>query len=151
MISAIQPQPQKLMHSPPDNPIDQEKVVVVDIKPPVEAGHETLIFAIAFLLKCISYIVSLLKTAFAEIKSQGSEFPFKTHPRSMNIAITSLLFYGLASAAQHIISACKRFGPASVYAIVAHSGRIGSFLKALSSNMDMKIDTTTSSKVPFGS
>ncbi|KAI3689727.1 hypothetical protein L2E82_47693 [Cichorium intybus] len=63
--------------------------------------------------------------AFAEMKSQGSEFPFKTHPRSMNVAVTSLLFYGLASAAEHFISA-TRLGPASVYAMVAHLGRIGS-------------------------
>ncbi|CAH1453806.1 unnamed protein product [Lactuca virosa] len=141
------------MFSATDNPIDQEKVVVVDIEPEVDS--EPLIFAIAFLLKCIGYIVSLLEllgrlwmdyyppifgeimlpsplkfiiiglATFTEIKSQGSEFPFKTHPQSMNIAITSLLFYGLASAAQHIISA-TRFGPASVYAIAAHSGRIGS-------------------------
>ncbi|CAH1453800.1 unnamed protein product [Lactuca virosa] len=72
----------------------------------------------------LSFIITSLYI-FAEMKSQGSEFPFKTHPRSMNIAITSLLFYGLASAAQHFISTCTRLGPASVYAMVAHSGRIG--------------------------
>ncbi|KAI3689733.1 hypothetical protein L2E82_47700 [Cichorium intybus] len=64
--------------------------------------------------------------AFAEIKSQGSDFPFKTHPRSTNVAVTSLLFYGLASIAKHVISA-TRLGPASVYAIIANLGKIGSF------------------------
>ncbi|CAH1453805.1 unnamed protein product [Lactuca virosa] len=144
------------MPSAIDNPVDKEKVIVVKIEPPAEVHHGTFIFAIAFVLKCILYIVSLLErfgrlwmyyyprlfgeiilppplkfiiiglAAFTEIKSQGSEFPFKTHPRSMNVAVTSLLFYGLASAAQHFISTCTRLGPASVYAITAHSGRIGS-------------------------
>ncbi|KAI3689732.1 hypothetical protein L2E82_47699 [Cichorium intybus] len=63
--------------------------------------------------------------AFAEIKSQGSDFPFKTHSRSTNVAVTSLLFYGLASIAKHFISA-TRLGPASVYAIIANFGKIGS-------------------------
>ena len=141
------------MPSAIDNPVDQEEVVIVEIEPPAEVHHGTFIFAIAFVLK---YIVSLLErfsrlwmyyyprlfgeiklppplkfiiiglATFAEMKSQGSEFPFKTHPRSMNVAVTSLLFYGLASAVQHFISACTRLGPASVSAIVAHSGRIGS-------------------------
>ncbi|CAI9291354.1 unnamed protein product [Lactuca saligna] len=135
---------------------EQIVVMEIEPQPPVEVCHETPSSDISFLLECIVCIVILLEllgrlwmeyyprifgeimlpsplkfiiiglAAFAEIKSQGSEFPFKTHPRCMNIAITSLLFYGLASAAQHIISVCKRFGPASVYAIVAHSGRIGS-------------------------
>ncbi|KAL4565681.1 hypothetical protein LXL04_029784 [Taraxacum kok-saghyz] len=120
-------------------------------------------YAIAiFLLECMGYIVGLLEhlgcmwveyyprifgvimlpsplkfiiiglAAFAEMKSQGTEFPFKTHPRSMNIAVTSLLFYGLASAAEHVISV-TRLGPASVYAIVSHSGRIGSLCILLAS------------------
>ncbi|KAI3689715.1 hypothetical protein L2E82_47681 [Cichorium intybus] len=76
------------------------------------------------------------------MKSQGSEFPFKTHPRAMNAAITSLLFYGLASATEHFISATP-LGPASVNGIVAHSGRIASFLEALG---DLEIDPTTSTK-----
>ncbi|CAI9291347.1 unnamed protein product [Lactuca saligna] len=137
------------MASAINNPVDQEEVVIVEIEPPAEVHHGTFIFAIAFVLKCILYIVSLLErfsrlwmyyyprlfgeiilppplkfiiiglATFAEMKSQGSEFPFKTHPRSMNVAVTSLLFYGLASAAQHFISACTRLGPASVSAIVA--------------------------------
>ncbi|CAH1453809.1 unnamed protein product [Lactuca virosa] len=143
------------MPSTIDNPVDKEEIVVVKIETPTEVYHGTFTFARAVLLKCIGYIVSLLKSlgrlwmehypqivggimlpspikfiivglaAFAEMKSQGSEFPFKTHPLTMNVAIAGLLFYGLASAAQHFISACTRLGPASVYAIVAHSGRIG--------------------------
>ncbi|CAI9291349.1 unnamed protein product [Lactuca saligna] len=144
------------MPSAIDNPVDKEEVVVVKIETQAEVHHGTFIFTIAFVLKCIRYIVSLLKSlgrlwmeyyprifggimlpspikfiiiglaAFAEMKSQGSEFPFKTHPLTMNVAIAGLLCYGLASAAQHFISACTRLGPASVYANVAHSGRIGS-------------------------
>ncbi|KAI3689729.1 hypothetical protein L2E82_47695 [Cichorium intybus] len=139
------------MASANDNPVDKEKVIV-EIEPPAEVFHETVSTAIAFLLKCIRYIVTLLEhlgrlwmdyyppifgviilpsplkfiiiglAAFAEMKSQGSEFPFKTHPRSKNVAVTSLLVYGLASAAEHFISATP-LGPASVYAVVAHSGR----------------------------
>ncbi|KAI3689738.1 hypothetical protein L2E82_47705 [Cichorium intybus] len=143
------------MTSNTDNPVDKEEAVVVEIEPPAEVNHGTfrMRFAIAFLLKCIRYIVNLLErlgrlwincypqifgvimlpsplkfivislAAFAEMKSQGTEFPFQTHPGSMNVAVTSLLFYGLASAAEHFISA-TRLGPASVYAIVAHSGRM---------------------------
>ncbi|KAL7596922.1 hypothetical protein Lser_V15G30599 [Lactuca serriola] len=144
------------MPSAIDNPVDKEEIVVVKIQPPAEVHRGTFIFTIAVALKCILYIVTLLErfgrlwmyyyprlfgeimlpsplkfiiiglATFAEMKSQGSEFPFKTHPRSMNVAVTSLLFYGLASAVQHFISACTRLGPASVSAIVAHSGRIGS-------------------------
>ncbi|KAL7594197.1 hypothetical protein Lser_V15G30600 [Lactuca serriola] len=143
------------MPSTIDNPVDKEEVVVVEIELPSEVCHGTFTFALAFLLKCIGYIVSLLEllghlwmeyyrrifgeiilppplkfiiiglAAFAEMKSQGSEFSFKTHPRSMNVAGTSLLFYGLASVVEHLIST-SFLGPASVYAMVAHSGRIGS-------------------------
>ncbi|KAI3689728.1 hypothetical protein L2E82_47694 [Cichorium intybus] len=142
------------MPSATDNPVGKEEVFVVEIEPTAEVFHETVNSAIPFLLKCIRYIINLLKrvgrlwmdyyppifgviilpsplkfitiglAAFAEMKSQGSEFPFKTHPRSMNVAVTSLLVYGLASAAEHSISA-TRLGPASVYTMVAHSGRIG--------------------------
>ncbi|KAI3689730.1 hypothetical protein L2E82_47696 [Cichorium intybus] len=34
---------QKLMSSATDNPIEKEKVVVVDIEPPPEVNHEALI------------------------------------------------------------------------------------------------------------
>ncbi|CAH1453803.1 unnamed protein product [Lactuca virosa] len=70
----------------------------------------------------LSFIITSLY-AFADIKSQGSEFPFNTHPRSINVAITSLLFYGLASGAEHFICV-SRLGPTSVYAIIARLGRI---------------------------
>ncbi|KAI3689722.1 hypothetical protein L2E82_47688 [Cichorium intybus] len=139
------------MASATDNPVNR-KEVALEIEPPAEFYHEVS-SAIAFFLKCIRYIVTLLErlgrlwmdyyppifgvimlppplnfvttglVAFAEMKSQGSEFPFKSHPGSMNVAVTSLLVYGLVSAAEHFISA-TRLGPASVYAIVAHSGRI---------------------------
>ncbi|KAI3689719.1 hypothetical protein L2E82_47685 [Cichorium intybus] len=140
--------------------MDQEEVVVMEIEPPAGVYYGTVSSAIAFLLKRIRYIVTLLESfgrlwmdyyppifrvimlpsplkfiitglaAFAEMKSQGTEFPFNTHPRSMNVAVTSLLVYGLASAAEHFISA-TRLGPASVYAIVAQEGRICCFLKVL--------------------
>ena len=70
----------------------------------------------------LSFIITSLY-AFADIKSQGSEFPFHTHPRSINVAVTSLLFYGLASGAEHFICV-SRLGPVSVYAMVARLGRI---------------------------
>ncbi|KAL7596926.1 hypothetical protein Lser_V15G30593 [Lactuca serriola] len=137
-------------------------VVIESQPPAEIYHETTLGFFIPFLLKCIGYIVRLLErlgrlcmdyyqrlfgvvklpsplkfiiiclAAFAEMKSQGSEFPFKTHPRSMNVAITSLLFYGLASAAEHVLSA-TRLGPASVSTIVAHSGRIGSLCTLVAS------------------
>ncbi|CAI9291355.1 unnamed protein product [Lactuca saligna] len=105
-------------------------------------GEETVIMppsSLTFMISCLY--------AFAEIKSQGSEFPFQTHPRSTNLAVTSLLFYGVASTAEHIVSA-TRLGPASVYAIIARLGRICCLcvlLKALGS-MNLEIDTTTSTK-----
>ncbi|KAI3689716.1 hypothetical protein L2E82_47682 [Cichorium intybus] len=137
-----------------DNPVGKEEVIVVEIEPSAEVYHEKVSSAVSFFLKCTRYIVTLLErlgriwidyypqifgvimlpsplkfviiglAAFADMKSQGSDFPFKTHPRSMNIAVASLLVYGLASAAEHFISATP-LGPSSVYAIVAHSGRIG--------------------------
>ncbi|CAH1453817.1 unnamed protein product [Lactuca virosa] len=130
-------------------------VMEIDIEPPTEVNHRTFSLTITFLLKLICYIFSLLErfgrlwtyyyprifgeimlpsplkfiifglAAFAEMKSQGSEFPFKSHPRSMHVAVTSLLFYGLASAAEHFIYV-THLGPAAVYGMVAHSGRIGS-------------------------
>ncbi|KAL4565673.1 hypothetical protein LXL04_029776 [Taraxacum kok-saghyz] len=140
---------------PSANPVENDEVVVVEIKSPAQVHHEQVNSAKAIWLKCIGYIVSVLEhlgpfwmdyyrrifmaiklpsplkfiiivlLAFAGMKSQVSEFPFKTHPRSMNVSISSLLFYGLSSAAQHFISATW-LRPDSVYAVVAHSGRIGS-------------------------
>ncbi|KAI3689723.1 hypothetical protein L2E82_47689 [Cichorium intybus] len=49
------------MPSVADNPVDQEEVVVVGVEPSAEVNHETVSSAIAFLLKCIFYIVALLK------------------------------------------------------------------------------------------
>ncbi|KAI3689734.1 hypothetical protein L2E82_47701 [Cichorium intybus] len=142
------------MPSATDNPVVKEEVVVVELEPPAEDNHGAFSFAITFLFNCIRHMERLSRVwvnyyprifgeeevimfpsplnfiviglyAFTEIKSQGSDFPFKTHPRSTNVAVTSLLFYGLASIAKHFISA-TRLGPASVYAIIANLGRIGS-------------------------
>lgn len=81
-------------------------------------GEETVIMppsSLTFMISCLY--------AFAEIKSQGSEFPFRTHPQSTNVAVASLLFYGVASTAEHIVSA-TRLDPASAYAIIARLGRV---------------------------
>ncbi|CAH1453804.1 unnamed protein product [Lactuca virosa] len=106
------------MPSAIDNPV---VVVEIEPQPPPEVYHGTLIFAIPFFVEKsqspvdgvlpvniwgnhapipspFKFIIICL-AVFAEMKSQGSEFPFKTHPLSMNIA--GLLFYGLASAAQY--------------------------------------------------
>ncbi|CAI9291358.1 unnamed protein product [Lactuca saligna] len=138
-----------------DNPVAEE-VVIVEVEPSLETKHSTLNFAVMILLKIanqleplgvlwinyhphifgeeavimlpspLSFIIVGLYT-FAKIKSQGYEFPFRTHPGSVNVAITSMLFYGLASAAEHFISTI-RLPPPSVYAIIARLGRIGFFL-----------------------
>ncbi|CAI9291357.1 unnamed protein product [Lactuca saligna] len=82
------------MPSATDNPVDE----VVEVEPPSEA--DTLNFAIAFMLKCIDQILNVLEPI--DIKSQGSEFPFQTHPRSTNLAVTSLLlWFGFHSRTYH--------------------------------------------------
>lgn len=71
----------------------------------------------------LTFIITVL-LAFVEIKSQGmSGFPFLSHPHTIMVSITSLLMYGLASAAELVVSAAG-LDPTSVYAIIARSGRI---------------------------
>ncbi|CAI9291345.1 unnamed protein product [Lactuca saligna] len=69
----------------------------------------------------ISFIITSLY-AFAEMKSQGSDFPFTTHPGFVNVALICLILYGLASASEHFISAIF---PGSFYAIIVRLVRIG--------------------------
>lgn len=58
---------------------------------------------------------------FAEIKSQGKTgFPFETHPQAVMVAVSSLLMYGFASAAEHILSATLIVD----YALIARLGRM---------------------------
>ncbi|KAI3689735.1 hypothetical protein L2E82_47702 [Cichorium intybus] len=71
----------------------------------------------------LSFVITSLCT-FVQIKAQGSEFPFQTHPRSIKVVVTSIHFYGLVSMAEHFISSSS-VGPASVYAIIARLGRMG--------------------------
>ncbi|KAL4565679.1 hypothetical protein LXL04_029782 [Taraxacum kok-saghyz] len=116
-----------------DTPVIEE-AVIVDVKPSLETKNGALNFAIAILFKCIDHTANLLEPLtilwiqyypriFGEEASQGSDFPFRTHPGSTNVAITSLIFYGLASFAQHLISATGN-GLTSVYATIAQLGRI---------------------------
>ncbi|KAI3689721.1 hypothetical protein L2E82_47687 [Cichorium intybus] len=99
------------MPSTTDNPVDKKEVVVVKIETPAEVNHETVSSAIAFFLN-----------------SSATSFLYWTVSVASGWTIIrqylGLLVYGLASAAEHFISA-TRLGPSSVYAIAAHSGRIG--------------------------
>lgn len=62
--------------------------------------------------------------ALVAIKSQGdTKFPFHTHPQTVMLSVICVLMYGFASAAQHFF-AVTRLSPNSVYAIVAHLGRM---------------------------
>ncbi|MFS7927687.1 hypothetical protein Hanom_Chr04g00312021 [Helianthus anomalus] len=73
----------------------------------------------------LSFIVYAL-LAFVQIKSQGVPgFPFKTHPQPIMCSVTSLMMYGLASAAELVISAAS-FDHTSIYAIIAHLGKVAS-------------------------
>ncbi|CAI9291348.1 unnamed protein product [Lactuca saligna] len=141
------------MPSTMDNPVDEEAMglhveannitfkfvivflfkciahIVTHLKPPARVwinyywgtlGEEALIMPPS----PFSFIITSL-CVFAEIKSQGSPFPFQTHPHSMNVVITTLLFYGLAYAAEHFMSATC-VGPTSVYTIIARSKALGS-------------------------
>ncbi|KAL8210238.1 hypothetical protein R6Q57_006970 [Mikania cordata] len=66
-------------------------------------------------------IIGLL--SFTAIKSQGeSTFPFHSNPLTVRLAINSLIVYGLASAAENVISAARP-GPDSVFVFIAHLGR----------------------------
>ncbi|KAL8263742.1 hypothetical protein R6Q59_021872 [Mikania micrantha] len=77
--------------------------------------HSTLAFIINALL------------AFTEIKSQGQPgFPFVTHPQLTKFSVTSLLLYGLASAAELVVSAAGLDPTTSIYSIIARLGRISS-------------------------
>ncbi|KAC9145051.1 hypothetical protein E3N88_46301 [Mikania micrantha] len=59
----------------------------------------------------------------SSIKSQGeSTFPFHSNPQTIRLAINSLIVYGLASAAENVISAAC-LGPNSVYVFIARLGR----------------------------
>lgn len=69
----------------------------------------------------ITFIIASLY-AFAEMKSQGSDFPFKTHPGFINVALVCLILYGLASAAEFFIYAIR---PGSVYGMIVHLVRVG--------------------------
>ncbi|KAI3689736.1 hypothetical protein L2E82_47703 [Cichorium intybus] len=100
--------------------------IVNHLKPPARIwinyferifGEEAVIMPSPF-----NFIITNLY-ALVEIKSQGSENPFQTHPQSMNVVVTSLLFYGLASAVEHFISA-TRLERLSVYSIIARLGKI---------------------------
>ena len=82
-------------------------------------GEESLIKLPDPLTLIITGLCSLV-----EIKSQGGDFPFQTHPRSINVALASLLVYGFTSALEHFVSATG-LAPISVYAIIARLGRIG--------------------------
>ncbi|XP_042751858.1 uncharacterized protein LOC111878374 isoform X2 [Lactuca sativa] len=104
------------MPSSIDNHVDQE---VIDMEVAgAEAGEAervTFSLAIAFLFNWIARILNLLDTI--EMKSQGSDFPFKTHPGFINVALVCLILYGLASAAEFFIYAIR---PGSVYGMIVH-------------------------------
>lgn len=71
----------------------------------------------------LNFIINAL-LAFVEIKSQGAkEFPFKTHPQTIMFSVTSLMIYGLASAAELVISAAG-LDPTCIYAVIAHLGKV---------------------------
>ncbi|MFS8015267.1 hypothetical protein Hanom_Chr15g01354401 [Helianthus anomalus] len=67
----------------------------------------------------LSFIIIAL-LALAEIKSQ-----FQTHPQAIMFSVNSLLMYGLACAVELVVSAAG-LDPTSVYAIIAHLGKVGS-------------------------
>ncbi|MFS7927682.1 hypothetical protein Hanom_Chr04g00311971 [Helianthus anomalus] len=77
----------------------------------------------------LAFIINAL-LALAEIKSQGLPgFPFQTHPLLIMFSVTCLLIYGLASAAELVVSsAAGGLDPTSVYAVTAHLAKIGSLL-----------------------
>ena len=57
---------------------------------------------------------------FMEMKSQGQTgFPFKTNPREIKVAVTSLIMYGLAAGVEHVIISATSSTPTSLYAIIA--------------------------------
>ncbi|MFS7927681.1 hypothetical protein Hanom_Chr04g00311961 [Helianthus anomalus] len=65
----------------------------------------------------LSFITNAL-IALAAIKSQ-----FQAYPLAIRFSVNSLLMYGLASAAEVVVS-CAGLDPTSVYAITAHLGKI---------------------------
>ncbi|MFS7924254.1 hypothetical protein Hanom_Chr03g00270461 [Helianthus anomalus] len=73
----------------------------------------------------LGFIINAL-LGLVEIKSQCLHgFPFQTHPHSIMFSVTSLLMYGLASAAELVICGAG-VDRSSIYAILAHLGKIGS-------------------------
>ncbi|KAK1419046.1 hypothetical protein QVD17_28202 [Tagetes erecta] len=74
----------------------------------------------------INFMINAL-LALAEIKAQGvTGFPFQTHPRIIMFSVTSLLLYGLASALELVVYSIMGLDPTSVYAVIAHLGKIAS-------------------------
>ncbi|KAJ0699729.1 hypothetical protein HanOQP8_Chr10g0359331 [Helianthus annuus] len=73
----------------------------------------------------LSFVINAL-LAFAAIKSQGVPgFPFKTHPQSIMVSVTSLLIYGVASVAKLVVSPAG-LDRTSVYVVTAHLRKVGS-------------------------
>ncbi|MFS7927683.1 hypothetical protein Hanom_Chr04g00311981 [Helianthus anomalus] len=71
----------------------------------------------------LSFIIKAL-IAFSAIKSQCFPgFPFQTHPILIMFSVTSLVIYGLASAAELFVSSAG-LDPTSVYAVTTHMGKI---------------------------
>ena len=73
----------------------------------------------------LSFIITTL-LALVAIRSQGNpEFPYQTNPRSVMAAVTCVVMYGLASAAELIMTLATDFDPDMVVGI-ARLGMAGS-------------------------
>ncbi|MFS7927680.1 hypothetical protein Hanom_Chr04g00311951 [Helianthus anomalus] len=86
---------------------------------PVVFGGE----GVAMPHSALSFIIKAL-IAFVAIKSQCFPgFPFRTHPILIMFSVTSLVIYGLASAAELVVPSAG-LDPTSVYAVTTHLGKI---------------------------
>ncbi|KAL8238755.1 hypothetical protein R6Q59_015322 [Mikania micrantha] len=80
----------------------------------------------------LTFIINTL-LALVAIKTQClSGFPFQTHPHIVILSITCIMMYGLASVVELIVLAVG-LDRASVYAIIAHLGKIGSLCTLVAS------------------
>ncbi|MFS7953084.1 hypothetical protein Hanom_Chr07g00614461 [Helianthus anomalus] len=80
----------------------------------------------------LDFIITCL-LGFVEIKSQGNaEFPFNTHPWAINVSITSLVFYGVASATEYVMSVVGQ-NHMSVYVVIVSFRRVASLCVSVAS------------------
>ena len=92
---------------------------------PIQARGLAAILGVVLPRSTLSFIITTL-LALVAIRSQGNpEFPYQTNPISVMAAVTCVVMYGLASAAELIMTHATDFDPDMVV-VIARFGMLGS-------------------------